>query len=110
MEKSVENTIVTIMGKNYKLVEVQETPNAGEKTLAVITLDTPLGKIRQIHPIFSENGERVFDIAEGVHHFEGDIFKVEYITEAEAEQIKKQSIELDPLAELLLDLFISEKD
>lgn len=112
METKIENTIITINGKNYKLVEIEEKTKDCPTT-AVVSLVTPMGKISKTYPLFSKNGEPCFGVAEGEYNHHGDKFVVKYMTDDELAEMKKDAIDLDdvpPILRVLLEMSLCEMD
>lgn len=112
METKIENTIITINGKNYKLVETEEKTKNGPTT-AVVSLVTPIGKISKTYPLFSENGEPCFGLAEGEYNHHGDKFIVKYMTDKELAETKKDVMDIDdmpPILRVLLEMSLCEMD
>lgn len=112
METKIENTIITINGKNYKLVEIEEKTK-DNKTTAVVSLITPMGAISKTYPLFSEKGEPCFGVAEGEYNHHGDKFVVKYMTDDELAEMKKDAIDLDnvpPFLRVLLEMSLCEMD
>ena len=105
MENNIETITIAINGKNYRLVEVSEDQARGEKTMCLVTLITSFGGITRAYPL------KDVCVPEGTYDHEGDRFIVKHCTDAEFEEYKKHTANIDEPATLLqviLDMALSE--
>lgn len=114
-KSNIEGMVITINGKNYRLVEIKENGNnCDKKANALVSLQTPFGEITKVYPLFSGDGERVFGVPEGTYNNNGDTFTVRYATEEETKAYAKAANEsrknIPPQVRALMDILLSELD
>lgn len=110
MKNAIDNFRIDINGKTYKLVEAEDAKEKKEdKTIAIVSMETPLGEICKSYPLKDNEGNDVFGIGEGDYEFEGDTYHVRYCTPQEAETLVENSFKGYNLF-MLVDMLLAELD
>ena len=109
MKNEIDDFRININGKTYKLVEAEEAKEKEDKTIAIVSMETPLGEICKAYPLKDNEGNDVFGIEEGDYKFEGDTYRVRYCTPQEAETLVENSFKENHLI-MLVDMLLAELD
>lgn len=107
MKDNINGMVITVNGKQYRLVEIEsESKTNNEKVNAIVIAKASFGEVAQIHPLHTEEGD--FPIQEGKYNHQGTEFEVRYMTEAETEAYKRKCEEsrmaLPPEVRLMADI------